>query len=88
MSLKKTSPSADTGNNDWSERDQRFTGSSGMRPQAEARRYVYRMLETMLAHENPGDGGWIYGGFENELDVRRLKKAVAAVRREMRRKGE
>ena len=70
------------------ELEQQFTGASGMQPQAEARRYVYRIVESMLAHERPGDGGWIYGGIENEFDVRRLKKAVSAVRKEMLRKAE
>lgn len=65
---------------------QHFTGASGLRPQAEARRYVYGIIRLMLGSEQPGDGGWIYGGMENECDVRRLKKAVAAVRKEMLRK--
>jgi hypothetical protein len=68
------------------ELEQRFTGSTGLQPQAEARRYVYGVLWAMLDNEHPGDGGWIYGGIENEFDVRRLKKAVAAVQKELLRK--
>lgn len=68
------------------ELEQRFDGSTGLQPQAEARRYVYGVLWAMLDNEHPGDGGWIYGGIENKLDVRRLKKAVAAVQKELLRK--
>jgi hypothetical protein len=70
------------------ELDQKFTGKSGLKPHAEARRYVYGIIDAMLQNEIPGDGGWIYGGYENEFDVRRLKKAVLAVRKEMRRKAD
>jgi hypothetical protein len=66
--------------------EQKFTGNSGLNPQAEARRYVYGVLWAMLDNEHSGDGGWIYGGIENEFDVRRLKKAVAAVQKELLRK--
>lgn len=65
---------------------QKFTGKSGIKPQAEARRYVYGIIWAMLNNEHPGDDGWIYGGTENEFDVRRLKKAVASVKKEMIRK--
>ena len=67
---------------------QQFIGTSGMRPQTEARRYVYGIIDAILSHKKPRDGGWIYGGYENEFDVRRLKKAVSAVRKEMRRKAD
>jgi len=40
----------------------------------------------MLDNERPGDDGWIYGGIKNDFDVRRLKKAVAAIQAEMLRK--
>lgn len=68
------------------EKRQNFTGASGMKPQTEARRYVYGIIWAMLNNEHAGDGGWIYGGVENEFDVRRLEKAVAAVQKEMLRK--
>lgn len=69
-----------------------FTGSQGRRPQTEARRYVYAILAKMLSDElRQGDehgGGWMFGGVEDEVDLRRLKKAIKAVRSEMQRKAQ
>jgi hypothetical protein len=65
----------------------RFTGQSGLRPQTEARRYVYLVLASMLARELEDDEGWMFGGIEDESDRRRLGKAIRAVRVEMKRKG-
>ena len=67
-----------------------FDGGSGRRPSAEARRYVYGVLAQILDNELGPDEkeGWIFGGVEDELDRRRLTKAVKAVQKEMRRKAE
>lgn len=64
-----------------------FDGSSGRRPQSEARSYVYRVLVAMLDHEITTDANeWMFGGVENEPDQRRIKKAIRAVQAELRRK--
>jgi hypothetical protein len=70
----------------------KFDGSSGFRPSAEARRYVYAVLGAMLEHElsearNFNHDGWMFGGIEDEADRRRLTKAINLVRDEMRRKA-
>jgi hypothetical protein len=61
-----------------------FNSRDGRKPQTEARRYVYRVLATVLVE----DPRWFYEGIEQEPDRRRLKKAMAAVRAELLRKGE
>jgi alcohol dehydrogenase YqhD (iron-dependent ADH family) len=63
-----------------------FNGDDGRKPQTEARRYVYRILRTMLDHELQDRDGWMFGGVEREPDVRRLTKAVEAVKKELLRK--
>lgn len=65
-----------------------FNGSSGRTYQYEARRYVYRMLIPMLKNElRPEEsGGWMFGGITQEPDLRRLRKAIKAVIKEMQRK--
>jgi hypothetical protein len=67
----------------------KFNGDSGRRPQAEARRYVYSVLATMLDHELSPEAydGWIFGGIKFDPDKRRLRRAVKAVIVEMRRKA-
>ncbi len=68
-----------------------FSGSSGLKPQAEARRYVYAVLVSMLAEEiregNDRGEGWMFGGVDDPFDRRRLFKAIKAVASEMRRKS-
>lgn len=66
----------------------RFNGSSGSKPQTEARRYVYRIISTMLTSELGDREGWMFGGIDNEFDRRRLRKAIVAVRDEMKRKAD
>lgn len=68
----------------------RFNGDSGRRPQAEARRYVYGILATMLEHElTPEErDGWIFGGIEFDADRRRLKRAVRDVVAVLRKKAQ
>lgn len=61
----------------------RFDGSSGQKPQTEARRYVYRCFVDIIDK----DSMWFTNGITNEFDRRRLTKALEAVRREMTRKG-
>lgn len=65
----------------------RFDGSTGTRPQTEARRYVYAIVATMLEHEPSDPDGWIFGGIEREEDKRRLRKAIRSVSSEMRKKA-
>lgn len=67
----------------------KFNGASGRKPQTEARRYVYRIIFSMLDSEfNEPDfhQGWMFGGIENSADRRRLTKAIRAVQKEMLRK--
>jgi hypothetical protein len=65
----------------------KFNGSSGRKPQAEARRYVYRMLSTVLDLAIQNGDGWLFDNVEREPDQRRLLKAVHAVRKELEMKG-
>jgi len=69
----------------------KFDGSSGRKPQTEARRYVYdvivQMLDAQLTHEPERTEGWVFGGITNEFDRRRVTKAIKAVQVEMRRKA-
>lgn len=64
-----------------------FNGRDGLRPQAQARRYVYRVLFAMLDHELTERDGWMFGGIEQEPDQRRLTKAIEAVKKEIKRKA-
>lgn len=69
----------------------KFNGDFGRKPQAEARRYVYGVLVSMLANERrqgrENGEGWMFGGIEREEDRRRLHKALEAVEKEMERKA-
>jgi hypothetical protein len=64
-----------------------FNGSRGRKPQTEARRYVYGCIASALDNGDEQTCGW-FGPTEDmdEFDRRRLKKAVAAVYKEMVRK--
>jgi hypothetical protein len=64
-----------------------FDGSSGRRPSAEARRYVYMVLATSLDVDLQDPDGWMFGGMENEVDRRRVRKAAVLVIAELQRKG-
>jgi hypothetical protein len=66
-----------------------FDGSSGRKPQSEARRFVYACLATILDNgEERGEDGWFAMGPDgDEFDRRRLEKALDAVRNEMLRKS-
>lgn len=64
-----------------------FDGRTGAKPQTEARRYVYRVLATIIVSERTDADGWFYGGITNEFDRRRLKKALEAVRIELVKKA-
>lgn len=67
----------------------KFDGSSGRKPQTEARRYIYRVMAAAIQNEVTGDrDGWIFGGMENESDRRRLLKAADKVYAELMRKGD
>lgn len=64
-----------------------FNGTSGRRPTAEARRYVYRVLASALREDLKDSEGWVFGGMVNEPDRRRAAKAARAIIDELIRKG-
>jgi hypothetical protein len=66
-----------------------FDGSSGRKPQTEARRFVYGVLATILDNslERSEDGWFSMGERGDEFDRRRLRKAMDAVRDEMAKKS-
>jgi hypothetical protein len=65
----------------------KFDGSSGKRPSAEARRYVYDCFATTLAADLDNGSGYIFEDDDlDEFDVRRIQKAVKLVIKELRRK--
>jgi hypothetical protein len=65
-----------------------FDGSSGRKPQTEARRFVYGCLASILDNgQERGENGWFgLGPDGDEFDRRRLRKALDAVRAEMLKK--
>jgi hypothetical protein len=65
----------------------KFDGSSGKKPSAEARRYVYAILAAMIDNDMSDTGQWFFGGLDNEVDRRRVRRAVKLVEAEMIRKG-
>ena len=65
----------------------KFNGSSGRKPQTEARRYVYGVLATAIENDGEDMRGWLFGGLEDEVDRRRVEKAAKAVVKEFRRKA-
>ena len=64
-----------------------FDGSSGRRPSAEARRYVYRVLASSLDMDLKDPDGWVRGGIEKLADVRLAIEAARKIEAELRRKG-
>jgi hypothetical protein len=65
-----------------------FDGASGRKPQTEARRHVYRVLSDALEKAGGNNPVGYFEGFlipqdADEFDLRRLKKAIQAVQREM-----
>lgn len=66
-----------------------FNENNGRTSEAEAKRYVYRILSRMLIQELHPDehGGWMFGGIEEESDKRKLRRAIKIVIAEMDRKG-
>ena len=69
-------------------RTMRFDGSSGRRPDAEARKYVYAVLASSLVSDLIDPDGWVFGGIEDEEDKRRLRRVAKAVVEELRRKAQ
>jgi hypothetical protein len=65
----------------------KFNGSSGRRPSAEARRYIYAVMASALTEDMRDDGGWVYGGIESEFDRRRLASEARKVVAEFLRKA-
>jgi hypothetical protein len=65
----------------------KFDGSSGRKPSAEARRYVYAVLATIIDNDMNGEQQWFLGGIDDDADRRRVRKAAKAVEAEMIRKG-
>lgn len=55
------------------------------KPQAQARKYVYRIIGAIL--ENSDERRWFFDGVDDEFDRRRIRKAIDAVQKEMFRKG-
>lgn len=68
----------------------KFDGSSGRKPETEARKYVYNILVEMLRHElSPEEkDGWMFGGIERDADQQLLRKAIKGVMSEMKRRGQ
>jgi hypothetical protein len=65
----------------------KFDGSSGRKPSAEARRYVYAVLASCLADDMTDRGGWVFGGIDSDFDRRRLIRAGQLVVKELLRKS-
>ncbi len=67
----------------------RFSGKNGLKPQTEARHFVYRVLAQMLAEElaTGDESGFLLERVKQEPDKRRLRKAIEAVKKELERKG-
>lgn len=69
----------------------KFNGSSGKKPSAEARRYVYACLAATLECDLTSGADYLYGTGEsddlNEFDVRRVKAAALKVIKELKRKA-
>ncbi len=65
----------------------KFTGNTGRRPSAEARRYVYRVLASCLDDDLDNPEGWVLGGIDDEPSQRRARKAAKLVFAELVRKG-
>lgn len=65
----------------------KFDGSSGRRPSAEARRYVYVSIAATLE----ADPNWVLNHLQDEeldeFDIRRIEKEVRKVARELRAKA-
>lgn len=61
-----------------------------VKPQAEARRWVYRCIAAALLNDTELNHGWFWPGDGedvNEFDRRRIRKACLAVSREMTKKA-
>jgi hypothetical protein len=66
----------------------KFSGSSGRRPAAEARRYIYLTLATILEADLDARAGWTSEDVDlNEADIRRVEKEGRKVIEELRRKA-
>lgn len=65
----------------------KFDGSSGKRPSAEARRYVYAVAASSLETDLTDPEGWLLGGLDDEVDRRRVKRETRKVAAELRRKA-
>lgn len=66
----------------------RFSGRQGMKPSAEARRYVYATLASFLEDDVlHAQGGWVIGPLDDEPDRRRARKEALKVVAELRRKS-
>lgn len=56
--------------------------------EAQARLYIYRIVDLMLEHEETDPEGWVYGGMDHGSDRRFAALAIKKVRAEMQRKYE
>jgi len=64
-----------------------FDGSSGRRPSAEARRYVFRVLVRTIAEDLTNNDGWLLGGVEDATDRRRIKNEAVRLAKSLERKA-
>lgn len=64
----------------------RFDGKSGMKPSAQARRYIYTTLANFLEDDVTSDG-WMLGPLDDEFDRRRVRNEARKVVAELRRKS-
>ena len=66
----------------------RFTGKQGMKPSAEARRYIYAALANFLEDDvDHAPTGWMFGPLDDEFDRRRVRTEASKVVAELRRKA-
>ncbi|HEV2310781.1 MAG TPA: hypothetical protein VGU73_09665 [Acidimicrobiia bacterium] len=64
----------------------RFDGKSGMKPSAQARRYIYTTLANFLEDDAAHDA-WVLGPLDDEFDRRRARTEARKVVAELRRKA-
>lgn len=83
MRLRRVPKSSPEGSSDFL----KFSGASGLRPSAEARRYVYAVVAAALIADIEDREGWVFAGLENDFDRRRAEKAARLVVKELLRKA-
>jgi hypothetical protein len=66
---------------------QKFNGSTGRTPQAEAKRHVYRTLAQVIDEELQTREGRMFAGLEHEDDTRRVRYALELIKAELTQKA-